>query len=68
MNEQKSNKDILFNENFCTYLEYHLGQTFENSDRQDVDNFDKRETDTISINGEKCIKTVKKYIDWDFID
>ena len=39
MNEQKLNKDIPFNENFCTYLEYHLGQIFENSNRQDLKGF-----------------------------
>ena len=28
--------DTAFNERFCTYLEYHLGNTFENSNRNDL--------------------------------
>jgi len=39
MNDQETYQDISFNENFCTHLEYHLGQTFENSDRQDLNGF-----------------------------
>lgn len=30
---------VPFNENFCTHLEYRLGQIFENSNRQDLDGF-----------------------------
>ncbi|MEH6765710.1 MAG: DUF4157 domain-containing protein [Aequorivita antarctica] len=32
-------QDIPFNEKFCTHLKYHLGSTFENSDRQDFNGF-----------------------------
>jgi len=28
-----------FNEDFCTHLEYHLGTTFEHSDREDIRGF-----------------------------
>jgi hypothetical protein len=39
MNIEKTYQDIPFNENFCSHLEYLLGQTFENSDRQDLKGF-----------------------------
>lgn len=39
MNDQEINHYIPFNEKFCSHLEYHLGQTFEISDRQDLSGF-----------------------------
>jgi hypothetical protein len=39
MKDQETYQDISFNENFCNHLEYHLGLTFENSDRQDLNGF-----------------------------
>ena len=39
MNEQETYNDIPFNEKFCTHLEFHLGQTFKNSDRPEVNEF-----------------------------
>ncbi|MBK7298839.1 MAG: hypothetical protein IPI91_20410 [Flavobacteriales bacterium] len=39
MPEIESNRDSPFNEEFCTQLEYHLGQTFANSNRPDLKGF-----------------------------
>jgi len=39
MKTKETYQDISFNENFCNHLEYHLGLTFENSDRQDLNGF-----------------------------
>jgi len=35
----KINLDTPFNDDFCTHLEYHLGRTFRNSNRPDLNDF-----------------------------
>ncbi|QNR23843.1 hypothetical protein [Croceimicrobium hydrocarbonivorans] len=39
MKDPKTDNTIQFNENFCTHLEYQLGRSFGNSDRQDLKGF-----------------------------
>jgi hypothetical protein len=39
MTYQETYKDSPFNEHFCTHLEYHLGMTFEKSDRPELKGF-----------------------------
>ncbi len=39
MDNKNSYSDISFNEDFCQYLEYHLGSTLEKSGREDLRGF-----------------------------
>ena len=39
MNDKETYHDFPFNEKFCSHLEFHLGQTFKNSDRQELNGF-----------------------------
>jgi hypothetical protein len=39
MNDQILNNDTVFNEEFCTFLEYHLCQTFKNFELQDIKDY-----------------------------
>lgn len=39
MTEFITNNACSFNEDFCTHLEYHLGETFENSDNEELKGF-----------------------------
>ena len=39
MTENLNISNESFNEDFCTHLEYHIGTTFENSDREDLRGF-----------------------------